>query len=152
MRSRKDWRKNNVNVQMFTLFLLDKSMKKLDQCFYQEVATRPFMNLLIILLTDPDTVDMIKTKILQLIQQWGIQFENNPDVPLFGQIYKALKARRDDFPDEDQTREKLMKGKVKSPPKATPQKPQKIEESKVHNSPLDKVPVKQKEEKPPKKK
>ena len=50
----------NVKVQMLTLFLLDKAMKKLDNRFFSYVGNKAFLNCLILILTDEDSVDMIK--------------------------------------------------------------------------------------------
>ena len=81
-------------------------------------------------------------KILDLIQQWGLRFENNKQHPLFNKIYVALKSRMDDFQDEDSVREKL------GIPLRTPQKKRKgrptYESSEKQDSPLDTVPVKDK--------
>lgn len=66
-----------------------------------------FMNSLILIITNPNSIEQIKSKILQLIQQWGIIFENDPNNPLFTQIYMKLKERMDGFPNEKEVRAKL---------------------------------------------
>lgn len=100
---------------MFALFTLDKSMKKLDDNFFCNVGSREFMNVLIIIVTDVDTIDQLKNKILQLIQQWGIKFEGDQNNPLFNKVYSALKNKGLPFPDENAARSKLQKA---SPPKS----------------------------------
>ena len=144
----------DVKVQMLTLFLLDKWMKKLNNTFVSAVGTKTFINWLIILLTDPGSVEQIKTKILQLIQQWGIIYEDDSNIPLFKQVYTALKGRRDDFPNEEETRIKLKKGDKKTPTKSSQYKEQVSEVKALSHSPLDEVPVQDRtyEKKPKKKK
>lgn len=93
-------------------------MKNLGGQFFTHVGTKEFMNSLIVILTDPDTVDMLKSKILQLIQQWGVRFEDDRNFPLFNEVYQALQKKLGGFPDEGPVRQKLGK------PSSTPSRPQ----------------------------
>lgn len=93
------------------------------------------------MLNDPSSVDQIKKKILQLIQQWGITYEDNSNHPLYNQVYTALKGRRDDFPDEQEVRAKLKKTSKKTPSKSVQFQEQISEPKALSHSPLDEVPV-----------
>lgn len=45
----------------------------------------------------------ITTKVLFLLQKWGIQFEPDHDIlPLFSDVYKALKQKGIEFPEPQQ--------------------------------------------------
>ena len=50
----------DVKIQMLTLFLLDKSMKSLGNNFSQAIGNRQFMNVFVMTVTDPDTIDQLK--------------------------------------------------------------------------------------------
>lgn len=71
------------------------------------------MNCLVVILTDERSEEVIKKKILHLIQQWGLQFEGSTVYPLFNQLYLALDKKLGGFPDEAEARAKLAKSKKK---------------------------------------
>lgn len=50
----------NVKVQMFALFLIDKSMKKLKDSFISQIGSKQFMNIFVMIATDPETVPQLK--------------------------------------------------------------------------------------------
>lgn len=101
---------NNTKVQMLAFFLLDTLMKKCGFPFHSQVGAKPFMNVIIQLLNNKDVSQQVKKKILQLIQHWGLRFEEDADVlPLFSSVYGALKTRSLPFPDEDEARQQIRK-------------------------------------------
>lgn len=68
------------------------------------------MNVIIQLLNNKDVSQQVKKKILQLIQMWGLRFEDDSDVlPLFSSVYGALKQRNLPFPNEDEARGQVSK-------------------------------------------
>ena len=68
------------------------------------------MNVIIQLLNNKDVSQQVKKKILQLIQHWGLRFEDDSDVlPLFSNVYAALKQRSLPFPSEDEARQQVNK-------------------------------------------
>lgn len=75
-----------------------------------------------------------------MIQQWGIRFEGDANNPLFNQVYTALKARLDEFPDENEARQKLGKP-IRTPVKDRSQKSNQSDTNPYNRSPLDVVPV-----------
>lgn len=131
----------DVKVQMLTLYLIDKWMKKLSNNFVKEVENKKFFNWFILLLNDSNSVEQIIKKVLQLIQQWGVTYEDDLNHPLFNQVYTALKGRRNDFPNEDEVRAKLKKSNKKTPTKSSEYKEQVSEVKALTHSPLDEVPV-----------
>ena len=67
------------------------------------------MNVIIQILNTKDVSQQVKKKILQLIQNWGIRFEDDNDVlPLFSTVYGKLKSRNLPFADEDEARRQVM--------------------------------------------
>ena len=71
------------------------------------------MNSLVALLAPQKQVPAkVTDRILALLQKWGLQFEKNRDIlPLYSDVYNALKAKGFSFPP------------VEAPKKAQPQKP-----------------------------
>lgn len=68
------------------------------------------MNVIIQLLNNKDVSQQVKKKILQLIQMWGLRFEEDSDVlPLFSSVYGALKQRNLPFPSEEEARGQVSK-------------------------------------------
>jgi len=68
------------------------------------------MNVTIQLLNNKDVAQQVKKKILQLIQHWGIRFEEDNDVlPLFSNVYGALKAKSLPFESEEEAKRQVMK-------------------------------------------
>lgn len=66
------------------------------------------MNVVIQLLNNKEVSQQVKKKILQLIQHWGIRFEDDSDVlPLFTNVYSALKAKKLPFADEDEAKKQV---------------------------------------------
>jgi hypothetical protein len=68
------------------------------------------MNVVIQLLNNKEVSQQVKKKILQLIQLWGLRFEEDSDVlPLFTSIYGALKQRNLPFPSEAEAKQQVRK-------------------------------------------
>jgi len=54
-------------------------------------------------------------KTMDLIQNWGVRFEDDQQNPIFSKLYNGLKARMPDFGDENEVRRKLGKPPISSP-------------------------------------
>ena len=68
------------------------------------------MNVVIQLLNNKEVSQQVKKKILQLIQHWGLRFEEDAEaLPLFSSVYSALKAKNLPFPDENEARTQVIK-------------------------------------------
>jgi hypothetical protein len=50
----------DVKVQMLNLFLVDKSMKKLRNNYFDYIGTKEFMNTFVVILADDATVPQLK--------------------------------------------------------------------------------------------
>lgn len=96
---------------------------------------------MILILTNPQSIEKIKSKILQLIQQWGIIFEDDPNNPLFTEIYTKLKERMDGFPNEADIRAKLSKTKKKASKKTAAYPPQSSEPQQFYSPPVSQPPA-----------
>lgn len=85
---------------MLILELLDLAMQKCGNPLHVQVGNKEFMNSLILLLNQKGLPPQISNRTLGLIQKWGIQFERDSDIlPLFSQVYQALKQKGVNFPD-----------------------------------------------------
>lgn len=103
---------DDPKVQMLALFLLDQLMKKCSLPLHSQVGAKPFMNVIIQLLNNKGVKQNVKKKILQLVQHWGLRFEEDKDVlPLFSSVYSALKQRNLPFTDEREAKEQVKKVK-----------------------------------------
>jgi hypothetical protein len=51
---------NNAKVQMFACFLVDKLMKKLDDSFIAQVGSKDFLNCLVLILSNEESVGTVK--------------------------------------------------------------------------------------------
>jgi hypothetical protein len=70
------------------------------------------MNVIIQLLNNKEVSQQVKKKILQLVQHWGLRFEDESDVlPLFANVYSALKQRSLPFPSEEEAKKQVRKTK-----------------------------------------
>ncbi|CDW82850.1 tom1-like protein 2 isoform 2 [Stylonychia lemnae] len=77
-----------------TLNLLDQLMEQCDFYFHLLVGTFDFLTQLVKLLNSQG----IKDYILSLIQDWGIMFQNDPNLPLFQEVFNTLKTKNVQFP------------------------------------------------------
>jgi hypothetical protein len=103
---------NNTKIQMLALFLLDTLMKKWGFAFHTQIGAKSFMNVIIQLLNNKEVSQQVKKKILQLVQHWGLRFEDESDVlPLFTNVYSALKQRSLPFPSEEEAKKQVRKTK-----------------------------------------
>jgi len=76
------------------------AMQKCGQPFHVHVGTKEFMNVMVSLLHNKDLMKEIHNKVLGLIKCWGERFEKDHDImPLFSDVYKALKNKGMDFSD-----------------------------------------------------
>jgi hypothetical protein len=83
----------------FALGAIDVLMNKCGTAFHKQVAQQAFMKQLTSMLISPNMPQEIKTRITHLIQKWALRFEQQQDtLPLFTQLYQALKKRGVEFP------------------------------------------------------
>ncbi|CEI90922.1 hypothetical protein RMCBS344292_05231 [Rhizopus microsporus] len=89
----------NPNVQLATLSLVDTCVKNGGNAFLREIASREFMDELILILKAPTGCNIdVKNKLLEIIQTWGMASRNNRDLSYMYDTYALLKAEGTQFP------------------------------------------------------
>ncbi|GBB90479.1 hypothetical protein RclHR1_17460006 [Rhizophagus clarus] len=93
----------NPNVQLLALSLLDTCVKNGGTHFLIEVASREFVDSLMLIIRSPSTNPEVRTKLLSLIQMWALAFEGKPELALVTDTYRLLKSEGCAFPKIDKT-------------------------------------------------
>ncbi|CAB4490033.1 unnamed protein product [Rhizophagus irregularis] len=93
----------NPNVQLLALSLLDTCVKNGGHHFLIEVASREFVDSLMLIVRSPSTNPEVRIKLLGLIQTWALAFEGKPELVLVTETYRLLKSEGCGFPKIDRT-------------------------------------------------
>lgn len=92
----------NPNVQILTLHLTDICIKNGGSHFLTEVASREFMDTLVIVLKpasgQPPLNSDVKTLLLEYIQSWAHAFEGQLQLSYVKKVYEQLKSEGFEFP------------------------------------------------------
>ncbi|KAI9309404.1 hypothetical protein BJ944DRAFT_258603 [Cunninghamella echinulata] len=92
----------NPNVQLATLSLVDTCVKNSGDSFVREIASREFLDDLVLLMKQPVTNIDVKNKILETIQTWGIAAKGNPSIAYMTGTYSLLRSEGYMFPTVQQ--------------------------------------------------
>ncbi|KAH7103207.1 ubiquitin binding protein [Auriculariales sp. MPI-PUGE-AT-0066] len=91
----------NPNVQLLALGLTDACIKNGGDHFLVEVASREFMDNLVSIIKQPTVNREVRDKVLRLIQNWAMAFEQKPVLSYVPALYKQLKGEGFQFPPYD---------------------------------------------------
>lgn len=92
----------NPNVQILTLHLTDICIKNGGSHFLAEIASREFMDTLVIVLkSDPPVHGDVKELLLEYIQTWANAFEGQLQLSYVKKVYSDLKAQGFEFPSSN---------------------------------------------------
>ncbi|KAJ1913290.1 ESCRT-0 subunit protein hse1, partial [Tieghemiomyces parasiticus] len=88
----------NANVVLYTLSLSESLAKNCGKTAQREISSRTFTSTLIRVLNDRTVHEVVKKRILELIQQWAFDFRSDPDLGLMEETYHELQAQNFTFP------------------------------------------------------
>ncbi|CAO3635648.1 unnamed protein product [Cunninghamella blakesleeana] len=88
----------NPNVQLSTLSLVDTCVKNSGDSFVREIASKEFLDDLVLLMKQPATNTDVKNKILETIQIWGIAAKGNQSINYMTGTYSLLRSEGYIFP------------------------------------------------------
>ncbi|SAM07555.1 hypothetical protein [Absidia glauca] len=89
----------NPNVVLSTLNLTDTCVKNSGEAFVREIASREFMDELVSLLRAPTGCNLdVKSKILSVVQIWGLAAKGKPNLSYVTDTYYLLQAEGYVFP------------------------------------------------------
>ncbi|CAG8446965.1 2229_t:CDS:10 [Ambispora leptoticha] len=81
----------NPNVQLLALSLTDTCVKNGGHHFLIEIASREFVDNLVSILRSNSCNSEVRSKLLSLIQTWGIAFDGKPELSYVSDTYRLLK-------------------------------------------------------------
>ncbi len=84
----------NPNVQMSTLHLIDTCIKNGGNHFLIAIASREFIDVLVIIVKNSQTHPEVKILILDLIQTWALTFKDQVQLKYVVTVYEKLKKDR----------------------------------------------------------
>ncbi|CAG8541353.1 10273_t:CDS:10 [Ambispora gerdemannii] len=82
---------SNPNVQLLALSLTDTCVKNGGHHFLIDIASREFVDNLVSILRSTTCNSEVRSKILSLIQTWGIAFDGKPELSYVSDTYRLLK-------------------------------------------------------------
>lgn len=88
----------NPNVQLLALKLSDVCVKNGGGHFLAEVASREFVDALVVILNNTTTAQEVRSKTLALLQSWASAFKSRSDLNYMVDTYNSLKNSGVQFP------------------------------------------------------
>ncbi|KAG5463156.1 MAG: hypothetical protein BJ554DRAFT_1455 [Olpidium bornovanus] len=98
----------NANVVLYVLTLLESLVKNCGINVHREVASRALTSNLVKVLNDKTVHESVKRRILELIQQWVLEFRHDPSLGLMEETYQQLRAQNFHFPNPQKPEKKEL--------------------------------------------
>ncbi|CAG8642084.1 6340_t:CDS:10, partial [Acaulospora morrowiae] len=91
----------NANVQLYALTLSNSLVRMCGNNIRKEISSRTFTTLLTRILTDKGTHETVRSRILDLIQEWTIEFRSDPNLGLMEETFNSLRSQKFQFPSPE---------------------------------------------------
>ncbi|ORX81807.1 hypothetical protein K493DRAFT_411903 [Basidiobolus meristosporus CBS 931.73] len=88
----------NANVLLYALTLTEALVKNCGIEVHREICSRAFTTHLVRMLNDRNVHELVKNRILELIQQWNFEFRNDSTLSLMQETYSQLREQNYQFP------------------------------------------------------
>ncbi|KAJ3415523.1 ESCRT-0 subunit protein hse1 [Chytridiales sp. JEL 0842] len=89
----------NVNVVLFTLTVANALVQNCGKIVHQEISSRLFVDALVKQVANNTVHEIVRVRILELIQTWAETFKADPALGFMVDTYNQLKAQNYPFPD-----------------------------------------------------
>ncbi|KAJ3095216.1 ESCRT-0 subunit protein hse1 [Phlyctochytrium planicorne] len=89
----------NVNVVLFALTVANALVQNCGITVHREISSRAFVDTLVKQLATSAVHETVKSRILDLIQQWSEAFKSDPTLGFLVDTYNQLKAQGYNFPN-----------------------------------------------------
>ncbi|ORX96580.1 hypothetical protein K493DRAFT_300858 [Basidiobolus meristosporus CBS 931.73] len=99
----------NANVLLYALLLTEALVKNCGIEIHREVSSRAFTTTLVRLLNDRNIHDLVKKRVLELIQLWSFEFREHSSLNLMQETYSQLKAQSKISGDAQSHKRRLLK-------------------------------------------
>ncbi|KAJ1974139.1 ESCRT-0 subunit protein hse1 [Dimargaris xerosporica] len=102
----------NANVVLYTLSLTEALVKNCGKTMQREVSSRAFTSTLVRVLNDKTVHEVVKKRVLELIQQWSFDFRTDPDLGLMEETYHRLQKENFVFPSPQKPEKVPTQGEI----------------------------------------
>ncbi|KAJ3091437.1 ESCRT-0 subunit protein hse1 [Quaeritorhiza haematococci] len=90
----------NVNVVLFALTVANSLVQNCGATVHREISSRAFLDGLVRQVSNKSVHEVVRNRILDLIQQWAGLFKSDPSLGFMVDTYNQLKAQNYPFPTE----------------------------------------------------
>ncbi|KAJ3041959.1 ESCRT-0 subunit protein hse1 [Rhizophlyctis rosea] len=88
----------NVNVVLYALTVANSLVQNCGKIVRREISSRAFVDALVKQVANKSTHEVVRTRILDFIQQWAEAFKLDPTLGFMVDTYNQLKAQNYQFP------------------------------------------------------